>query len=145
IHAAVALLRAGDADAPAALLRDMDNLPQDQLPSLVRLLGRVSEPAARQRLTPDLEKRGAGADLPIALAAAATKLAWDPENGIFRMIAALAAPTRQERDLAEKYLLHDARPITTELLRRALAREGRAPVRDQLRRILDIRTDRART
>ena len=59
------------------------------------------------------------------------------------MIAALAGPTRQERDLAEKYLLRDTRQVTTELLRRTLAREGRPSVRDQLRRILDIRADRA--
>src|SRR5262249_40092235 len=144
LHAAVALVRVGDADAASALFRDMDNLPQEQLPSLVRLLARVTEPAARQKLIPELDKRSAGADVPVAIAAAATKLEWDPEAAIFRMIAALAAPTRQERDLAEKYLLRDARPVTTELLRRALAREGRAPVRDQLRRILDIRGDQAK-
>jgi HEAT repeat protein len=143
IHSAVALLRAGDADAPVALLRDMDNAPQEQLPSLVRLLARVTEPAAQKKLAPELDKRAAGGDIAIALAAAATKLEWNPEPSIFRMIAGLAAPMRQERDLAEKYLVRDARPVTTELLRRALAREGRPPVRDQLRRILDIRADRA--
>jgi HEAT repeat protein len=143
LHAAVALVRAGDAEAQNALLRDMDNLPQEQLPSLVRLLARVSEPAARQKLVPELDKRAAGSFVPLAIAATATKLEWDPEQAIFRMLAALGGPTRQERDLAEKYLIADARPVTTELLRRALAREGRAPVRDQLRRILDIRADRA--
>ncbi len=143
IHAAVALARADDAAGAAALFRDMDNLPQDQLPSFVRLLGRVTEPKGRARMAPELDKRAAGPDAPMAVAAAAVRFTWDPEQGIFRMLAALGGATRVERDLAEKYLLHDERPLVTELLRRALAREGRLPVKDQLRRILDLRADRA--
>lgn len=143
LHAAVALARENDAEAAKLLLRDMDNLPQEQLPSLVRLLARVKEPKARAALAPELDRRAAGADLPLALAAAAVNLEWQPEQAIFRLLAALAAPTRIERDLAEKYLVRDERSITTGLLRRALAREGRPAVRDQLRRILDLRADRA--
>jgi hypothetical protein len=94
-------------------------------------------------LGPELDKRASGADVPVALAAAAVKLQWQPEQGIFRMLAALAATTRSERDLAEKYLVRDDRAVTTELLRRALAREGRPAVKDQMRRILDVRADRA--
>ena len=127
----------------AQLFRDMDNLPQDQLPSFVRLLSRVTEPKGRANLTPELETRAKGADVPIALAAAAVRFAWEPESVVFRMLAALGGATRAERDLAEKYLVRDERPVTTELLRRALAREGRPAVRDQLRRILDVRADRA--
>jgi HEAT repeat protein len=143
VHAAVALLRVGDADAIPALVRDLDNLPQDQLPSAVRLVGRVREPAARRRLAPELDKRARAGDVPLAVAAAAMAFEWEPEQGVFRMLAALAGVTAQERDLAEMYLVRDARPVTTELLRRALAREGRAAVRDRLRRILDLRADRA--
>ena len=143
MHAAVALAHADDPNASAALLRDMDNLPQDQLPSLVRLLARVTETKGRARLLPELEKRANGTDAALAVAAAAVRFEWDPESGTFRMLAALGGVTRTERDLAEKYLLRDERVITTELLRRALAREGRAAVRDQLRRILDLRADRA--
>jgi hypothetical protein len=143
LHAAVALTRESDADGLKVLLHDLDNLPQEQLPSLVRLLARVTEPKARALLGPELDRRAAGADVPLGLAAAAVKLEWQPEQGIFRMLAALGAPTRTERDLAEKYLLRDERAIVTELLRRALAREGRPGVRDQTRRILDLRADRA--
>jgi hypothetical protein len=143
LHAAVALARENDAEAVKLLFRDMDNLPQEQLPSLVRLLARVTEPKARAALSPELDRRSAGADIPLALAAAAVKLEWQPEAAFFRLLAALAAPTRTERDLAEKYLVRDERAITTQLLRRALSREGRPAVRDQTRRILDLRADRA--
>jgi HEAT repeat protein len=143
IHAAVALARTADPAGTAQLFRDMDNLPQDQLPSFVRLLSRVTEPKGRALMTPELEARAKGADVPIALAAAAVRFAWEPEGVVFRMLAALGGATRAERDLAEKYLVRDERAVTTELLRRALAREGRPAVRDQLRRILDVRADRA--
>ncbi len=143
IHAALALARADDPAGAAQVFRDLDNLPQDQLPSFVRLASRVSEPKARARMTPELETRAKGADVPIAMAAAAIRFAWEPEKAVFRMLAALGGATRAERDLAEKYLVRDERAVTTELLRRALAREGRGAVRDQLRRILDVRADRA--
>jgi HEAT repeat protein len=145
LHAAVALSRAGDAEGMKVLLRDLDNLPQEQLPSLVRLLARISEPPARAALAPELDRRAAGPEIPLAMAAAAVRLEWQPEQGIFRMLAALGAPTRTERDLAQRYLVRDERAVTTELLRRALAREGRPAAKDQLRRILDVRADRAAT
>jgi hypothetical protein len=80
LHAAVALARTDDAAAAESVMRDMDNLPQEQLASLVRLLARVTEAKARARLGPELDKRAAGPDAPRAAAAgAAAKLAWDPE------------------------------------------------------------------
>ncbi len=143
IHASIALSRVGVIEGDGVLFQAMDNLPQEQLPSLVRLLSRVAEPAARARLTPELLKREGGSDVPVALAAAGVRLAWDPEQAIFRMLGALGAPTRAERDLAEKYMVRNPKPIVTELVRRALAREQRPAVSDQLRRILDLRVDRA--
>ena len=77
-----------------------------------------------------------------AVAAAAVRLAWEPEAAIFALLDSLAAPGRQERDLAERYLLKSKQKVVTALLRRALAREGRDAVRDQLRRILTLRTGR---
>ncbi len=145
LHAAVALARAGRTEADAVLFREMDNLPFEQLPSFVRLVSRVTEPAARARLTPELSKRETGSDAPVAVAAAAVHLAWTPETAVFRMLAALSSPSRQDRDLAERYLVRNDTVIVTELLRRALAREGTESTRNQLRRILDLRADRNRT
>jgi HEAT repeat protein len=145
LHAAVALSRAGKTSADAVLFRELDNLPFEQLPSFVRLMSRVTEPAARQRLLPELARREGGADVPVAVAAAAVHLAWAPEAAVFRMLSALSSPSRQERDLAERYLLRNETPVVTELLRRALSREGNEAVRNQLRRILDLRADKNRT
>jgi HEAT repeat protein len=139
LHAAVALSRAGNADADAIIFTEVDNLPQDALPHAARLLGRVAEPAARARLLPRVLAREKGEDADVALAAASVHLAWQPEVAIFRMLDALAAPSRHERDLAEKYLRASRSPLVTELLRRALARERRDTVADQIRRILDLR------
>ena len=139
LHASVALSRAGDADAGRVLLADMDNLPHERLGLLVRLMSRIVEAPARARFTPELIAREKGGDPAIAIAAAAVRLAWDPEGAIFRMLDALASPSRLDRDLAEAYLRRNRRPIVTSLLRRALARETRDNVRDRLRRILDIR------
>ena len=139
MHAAVALARHGDASADPVLFGDLDNLPHDLLPSFVRLVARVSEMPARARLTPELVKREHGSDPNVAVATAAIRLAWDPEQGIFRMLEALASPLRLDRDLADRYLRVAQQPIVTDLLRRALAREQRDPVKNQLRRILDVR------
>jgi len=131
-------------NADAVLFSEMDNLPFEQLPSFVRLVSRISEPTARARLTPELAKREAGTDPPVALAAAAVHLAWAPETAIFRMLTALSSASRQDRDLAERYLLRNESPVITELLRRALAREGNESVKNQIRRILDLRADKNR-
>jgi HEAT repeat protein len=139
LHAAVALARSGRAEADGVLLADLDNLPRERLPLFVRLASRIAEPAARARLGPELLRREKSDDAAVAVAAAAVRLAWDPENAIFPMLDALAAPTRFERNLAESYLRKDPRPIVTFLLRRALAREPRGEMREQLRRILDAR------
>ena len=139
LHAAVALSRSGRTNADSVLLADLDNLPDERLPFFVRVTSRIAEPAARARLTPELLRREKGSDAAVAVAAAAVLLAWDPENAVFRMLDALAAPSRLERDLAERYLRGNSKPIVTSLLRRALAREQRQDVRDSLRRLLDLR------
>ncbi len=138
-HASVALARWGDTSADAVILRDLENAPHDQLPHAVRLLSRVNETAARTRLLPELVKRIAQSDRDLSVAAAAVQLAWDPDAGVFSLLNALGSTERRERDLAEMYLRRSTHPKTTELLRRALSRETRTPVRDQLRRILDLR------
>ena len=142
---AVVVANAGTTDADAVLFREMDNLPFEQLPSFARLMSRVTEPAARARLLPELTRRESGTDAPVAIAAAAIHLAWAPETAVFRMLAALSSPSRQDRDLAERYLVKNDTAVVTELLRRALAREGSESTRNQLRRILDLRADRNRT
>ena len=73
------------------------------------------------------------------MAAAAVHLAWEPEVAIFRMLDGLASPARQERDLAEQYLMRNHKPVVTSLLRRVFAREQRDTVRQTLRRMLDAR------
>jgi hypothetical protein len=140
-HSAVALSRAGIAEADAAIFNDFDNVAAERLPSLVRVMGRIREPSARQRLDADLRRREDSADVPVRVAARAVRFEWDPDPGIFRLEDSLAAASRQERDLAERYLSASKTQTTTELLRRALAREKRDAVRDQLRRILDSRND----
>jgi HEAT repeat protein len=139
LHAAVALSRAGNADADGIIFTELDNLPDATLPHAARLLARVAEPAARARLLPRLLARQKSDDADLALAAASVHLAWEPEVAIFRMLDALAAPSRHERDLAESALRTSKPPVVTELLRRALARERRDTVADQIRRILDLR------
>ena len=139
LHSEVALSRLDVTEADLALFADLDNLAQDRLPAAARLLSRVQEPAARKRLDPELEKRAKGGDIPIALAAAAVRLEWDPEQGVFRFLEALASARGEERDLAERYLVHAKRAEVTWVLRRALAREPRDDVRDRLRKILDLR------
>lgn len=139
LHAAVALARAGVTEADARIFAELDAMPHDRLPRAGRLLGRVSEPAARARLLPELVRREKSDDVDVAIACAAAHFAWDPEGAFFRMLDALASTSRRERDLAERWLAADPRPVVTELLRRALARERRAGVEPELRRLLDLR------
>ncbi len=142
LHAAVALARDGVAEADAVIFRDFDNVPEDRLPLVARLLGRIKEPAVRKRLEPELVKRekatGPGTAA-LALAAADVRFLWDPESSFFRFLDALASPSSMERDLAVKYLRHDRRAAVTGIMRRALAREERPVVRDLLRKMLDLR------
>jgi hypothetical protein len=105
----------------------------------VRVLSRVKEPATRARFVPKLLDREKGSDVPLAIASAAVRLEWEPESAVFRFLDALASTRPSERELAEKYLLRAKHPLIVPLLRRALARETRDPVRISLRRVLDIR------
>jgi HEAT repeat protein len=139
IHARVALARLGHATAGERLLGELDNLPAEWLPGYVRALTRIEEPAARKALDDELKKRQADADTRVALAAAAVRLSWNPDDAIFRFLDALASPSAQERDLAQRYLLRNDDKHVTGLLRRALAREGREATRDRLRVLLDER------
>jgi HEAT repeat protein len=136
VHAAVALARLGDAGADARLLADLDNFPAQWLPGFAEALQRIREQAAQARLTPELMRREKGPDVDIALAAAASRLAWDPEAAIFRFLDALAAPGARERELAARYLQRNRAQKVTWLLRRALSRESREDVRDRLRELL---------
>jgi len=141
IHTLTALARLGEAPAEAALLARMDTIAAVWLPRFAGIVGRIKEKEVRDRLTPELIKREKGPDAGVALAAAAIRLAWDPENAIFRLTEALASPQVKERDLADRYLVRAHDPKVTWLLRRALAREDRADVKDRLRSVLDRRRD----
>ncbi len=94
----------------------------------------------RPRLSQALEARAKGAESDLALAAAATLLAWDPENGFFRFLDALASASPERQELARAYLLRARSKKVTWVMRRALARESRAFVRDELRVLLDDRS-----
>lgn len=141
LHTAVALTRLGDKDADAAVLRELDNLPAEWLPPFADVVSRIKEAEVRARLTPELIKREKGPDANIALAAAAVRLEWDPEAAFFRFLDALAAPSGQERFLAERYLRRNEAAKVTWLLRRALARETRDDTRDRLRNLLVGRSE----
>jgi hypothetical protein len=143
LHGAVALARLPGAktdEAEKKLFEDFDLLPVDWLPAAVRAMSRVKEQPTRARLTPKLLDREKGADVPLAMAAAAIRFEWDPESAVFRMLDALASTRPGERELAEKYLLRARTVLVVPLLRRALARETRDPVRISLRRVLDVRS-----
>ena len=140
IHALVALARLGDAQAPGRLLAEIDNMPAAWLPRFARLLATIAEPAARAKLDAELERRQSDKDVNVALAAAAIRLAWNPDTAIFRFLDALASPLGYERDLAARYLDKDENEKVTWLLRRALARETRDPTRDRRRSLLDARS-----
>ena len=139
LHAGVALARLGEPNAPADLLREMDNLAIDWLPGFAKLLSRVEEAPVRAALTPRLIEREKSNDVDVAMASAAIRLAWDPDNAVFRMLDGLASGNGEERLLAETYLTKNRSQRVTWLLRRALARENRPHTRDVLRKILDTR------
>lgn len=140
-HTLTALARLGEASAEAALFARMDTVAAVWLPRFAGVMARIKEKEVRDRMTPELVKREKGADQPIALAAAAVHLAWDPEGAIFRLLDGLAAPSVKDRELADRYLARAKDPKVTWLLRRALSREQRADVKDRLRSLLDRRHD----
>jgi HEAT repeat protein len=139
VHALAALARLGDRSAESALLGKMDEIAAAWLPRFAHVVGRIEEADVHVRMTPELARREAGGDPDVALAAAAIRLAWDPEAGIVRLLEGLAAPGSHERDLADRYLVRARAPKVTWLLRAAYARETRADVKDRLRGLLDRR------
>jgi hypothetical protein len=139
LHAAVALSRDGVVEADALVFKDFDNVPEDRLPIVARLLGRINEAPVRARLLPELLKREKSTSPSIALAAAAARLEWAPEEAFFRFLDGLASTSALERDLAVRYLMRNHKSIVTYVMRRALAREERPAVRDLLRKMLDVR------
>ncbi len=139
LHARVAMARLGDEPSAARLTAEMDNLPAEWLPRFARLVAHVAEPSVRARIEPELVRRQTDPDVRIALAAAAIRLAWNPDDAIFRFLDALGSPLGYERDLAEYYLMRRPEERVTWLLRRALARETRDSTRDRLRALLDRR------
>lgn len=139
LHASVAVARLGDPGAETRILADMDNLAADWLPAFARLVSGIEEPEVRARLTPELVKREKAADVHLALAAAAVRLAWDPDQAVFRMLDAISSESTLERSLAERYLRRNRAQRVTWLLRRALARETRPHTKDLLRELLDAR------
>lgn len=145
LHAAVALARLGDASADARIFAELDNLPQSELAGAARLIAVIAEKPTQARLIPKLEERAKRSERPLALAAAAVLLEWQPETRVFRFLDALAAPSVEERELGMTYLKRDTRPVLTSLLRRALSREQRPYVRDSLRVLLDARPASAGT
>ena len=139
LHATVALARLGDAGAPAFLFREFDNLSSEHYEEFEHACSRVTEPAVREKLLPELKKRMQSSDPHAALAAATCHFNWDPEAGIFRMLDALASKNVVEREQARQALNEDRRRTVTAVLRRALAREERPYVRDALRALVDSR------
>ncbi|MGC4095220.1 MAG: HEAT repeat domain-containing protein [Polyangiaceae bacterium] len=139
LHATVALARLSQPGADAALFADFDNLPSSWLPRFSRLLAVVEDEQVRARWQGPLEQREKGGDRALSLAAASVRMAWQADPGVFRFLDALASSSAEERELGQRYLQRDQRPLTTSLLRRAFAREGRPFVRDLLRKLLDSR------
>jgi HEAT repeat protein len=139
LHATTALARLGDRGADALLLGRIDQVAAEWLPHVAAVIRRIAEKEVRARLAPELDQRAKGKDTAIALASASILLQWDPEAAIFRFLDGLASPSVEERELAERYLVRSGEPKVTALLRRALAREERADVRDRLRGVLDRR------
>lgn len=140
IHASVALARLGDDAAVARLIAEMDNLPAEWFDRYVEVVSTITEPAVRAKLSAKLEQKQSADDPVTALAAAAIRLHWTPDEAIFRFLEGLASPRGYERELAERYLEQNDAERVTWLLRRALAREPRDDVRDRLRSILDRRS-----
>ncbi|MBI4953746.1 MAG: HEAT repeat domain-containing protein [Myxococcales bacterium] len=139
LHAATAMARLGDAGAAALLTAELDNLAAERMPVFARIVGRIGEAEPRAKLDPSFAERQALPDVPTALAAAAVRLRWDPEQAAFRFLDALASPRGFERDLAELYLRRVRDDKLTWVLRRMLSREGREDTRDRLRVLLDKR------
>ncbi len=136
----VAAGRLGYADAPAKLVQELESCAAEWLPDFVRATIAIEEPALRASLDALLEPKARDADVHVAMAALAIRLAWFPDKAIYRMIDALGSQLGFERTLAASYLAHNVDRRVTWLLRRALAREGSPDVRDRLRAVLDERS-----
>ncbi len=121
-------------------MQELDNAPAAWLPRIVRLLARVREPAVRQTFRSPLETRAKSKNADVAMAAAAVLLAWDPDPGFFRFLDALASKSPERQELARRYLLRAREKKVTWVMRRALARETRPYVKDELRVLLDDRS-----
>lgn len=141
VHTAVALARLGDKDADKTIFKELDNLAAEWQPQFVEILSRAKEADLRARLLPGLLAREKSSDKHIAMAAAAVRLAWDPENAFFRFLEALASSSTLEKALAARYLKDNDQKEVTWVMRRALAREKREDVRDRLRALLDLRPE----
>lgn len=140
LHVLVASARLGDAAAVKQVLAELDNAPQAWMSRIVRIISRVREPKARQAFTAELTTRARGADADHAMAAAAVLLAWDPDPQFFLFLDALGSASPRKQALARRYLLRERSKKVTWLMRRALARESRSFVRDELRVLLDDRS-----
>ena len=139
VHSEVALARLGEPSADAALLGELDNLPSDWLPAVARFVARLSDAAVRTRLITELARREAGTDFPVALAAAAIRLEWQPEQALPRLLTALASERVLESDLAERYLRRAENKTVTRLLDSALKSEKQEDTRVRLRKLIDSR------
>lgn len=137
LHTELALARLGDRSADAELLRLLDHQPAEWLPHLARKIRAIPGSDARARWSPELARRQSGPEFPIALAAAAVLLEWEPEAALPRMLGGLGSQKVLEREPAERYLWHRS-PATEALLQRALATEEDAHVGDELRKLLDV-------
>jgi len=139
VNALVAAGRLGDPGAAPRLVLELDNLAAESLPEFARAASIVAEPAFQASLGPLLDERARSAPPEVALSAAAVRLAWNPDQGIFKFLEALGSPRVAERELATRYLVKSRDQRVTWVLRRALAREERPDVRDRLRSLLDER------
>jgi len=139
VRALVTRCRLGDAEAGAALLRELDGFPIDWLPDLVDALHGLREPEARARLAGELERRQAGRDPTIALAAAAVRLPWTPDAALPRLINGMKSGDVVERETAERYLRHDRTARVGVLLAERQANERDPDFRGRLLRLIDVR------
>jgi HEAT repeat protein len=139
LHGLLGLGALGDTTADAKVLAEWDNLAASRLVGAAKVLGQVRSKTLIARLTPELQKRSKSSDVRVAMAASAVLLQWDAEQGVFRMLDALASSEPLERDLSFAYLRSDTRPLVTSLLRRAFARESRPFARASLRVLLTVR------
>lgn len=139
LHSKVALARLGEPSADASLMGEIDNLPGDWLPAVVRFVATLPDEAVRARLVPELSKRAGTAEFPIALASAAIHLEWQPEQALPRLLTALASERVLESDLAERYLRRAQHKSVTKLLSAALQSEKQDDTRVRLRKLIDGR------